>query len=104
MKAALLVALVVALVLPKHAWSLQRARPDAQLNGDVPRSAPASSPPHVRAWAFARLGPVQTSLPGSPIFGSVEVGVSASYGMFVGMLRASDNAYVGFRDNPPPGE
>jgi len=57
-----------------------------------------------RAWAFGRLGPAQTTLPGSPIFASFGGGVAASYGAIVGILRATDNEYSGFEDNPPPGE
>jgi hypothetical protein len=57
-----------------------------------------------RAWAFARVGPAVTSLPGSQVFGSAEGGVAASYRELVGMVRATDNEKISFEDNPAHGE
>jgi hypothetical protein len=56
------------------------------------------------AWAFGRLGPAKTSLPGSPIFGSLGGGVVVSRGAIVGMFRVTDNENTVFEDNPPTGE
>jgi hypothetical protein len=56
------------------------------------------------AWAFGRLGPAKTSLPGSPIFGSFGGGVVVSRGAIVGMFRVTDNENTVIEDNPPTGE
>jgi hypothetical protein len=68
------------------------------------QAATGAPPTDWNAWAFGRLGPAKTSLPGSPIFGSLGSGVVVSRGAIVGIFRATDNENTNFEDNPPPGE
>jgi len=63
-----------------------------------------AAPTDWSAWAFGRLGPAKTSLPGSPIFGSLGGGVVVSRGAMVGMFRVTDNESTVREDNSPPGE
>lgn len=68
------------------------------------QAATHTTPSQWRAWAFGRLGPAKTSLPASPVFGSLAGGVAASYGSMVGMVRVTENENTTFWENQTPGQ